>query len=484
MTDARPAALLLAIAFLASPWAGCLGPSEDRSLDPQTADADPSEGGLAAAYHVTPFVGGEPTIGATSNGTLWVVAHDRMLASTDGGQSWSESWKFAPQDDEAPASLVGDDNGVVTNHDPMMAVDPATDRVYFAGMWPALACSHLAWSDDGGESWTERGPACQIPEMDHQKLVTGPSPEDAPSVAGQAYPTVAYLCYGTANVRLHDDEYGTGAEASRAETKCGVSYDGGRTWSLRSVAAAATVDDCAGNIGPPDVGPEGTLALPVPGPFLCDSGWIAITQDTGLSWQLLEVPGGEALRGDDPMIRFGPEGTLWMAYTGFDNRTRVIGTPDLGETWHGPIDVTPTDVNSTVFNALGVGADGRLAVAYLGTNETDAWADHVDGDERWHLHIAAVEDASGEDPEVRHVQATPDGDPVQIGRICMSGATCEGSRNLLDFIGGTVAPDGTFYVSYTEGCVDACAGNPDAEPQDSRARRTAVAWIDGWPLER
>lgn len=480
----------LATVLAAAAFAGCLGDEQDASqlgaqqaeYEPEAGAASPDPGTLSSAYRLTGLWGGEPKMGSTSDGTLWVVAHDRMLTSTDGGASWEESWKFASQDDEAPASLVGPDNGVLTNFDPMMAVDPATDRVYFAGMWPALACSHLAWTDDGGDTWTERGPACPLGEMDHQKLVLGPRPDATPAWDGGSYPSVAYLCYSTAAIVAGGDPL-PGPKASYSQVRCGTSYDGGTSWTTRTVVADQQTDGCTASLGPADIGPEGTVALSLANRGLCEPARIAFSQDTGISWRMLEPPLDQPARGDDAMIRFGPNGTLWMAYTGVDNRTHVVGTPDLGDTWHGPIDVTPPDVDSTVFNALGVGAEGRLAVAYLGTSGTDAWADDVDGDERWHLHIAAVGDATG-DAAVEVEQVTPDEDPVQIGRICMSGATCEGSRNLLDFIGSVVAPNGTFYVSYTEGCVDACAGDPDAGAEDSDATRTAVAWLDGWSLRR
>jgi len=69
-----------------------------------------------------------------------------------------------------------------------------------------------------------------------------------------------------------------------------------------------------------------------------------------------------------------------------------------------------------------------------------------------------------------------------VGRICTGGfGGCpDGKRNLLEFIDTAIHPDGTLFTIYTEGCVDACAEDSNAD--DSKASQIAWARLDGFTL--
>jgi hypothetical protein len=182
---------------------------------------------------------------------------------------------------------------------------------------------------------------------------------------------------------------------------------------------------------------------------------------------------------------------------------RLARSPDFGATWDGVWNITAPGLTSTRFHVMSSGADGRLAMAYLGTEFPRGTNWTLEGEEQvwegapidappnatWHLYIVTAEGADTNAPRFTSYQVTPDDDPVQVG--CSweggGGGGPRSCRNLLDFIDSAVHPDGTFYVTYTEGCSLrlACAPvDPAAPPDemDSRDREVAVAWIEGWSL--
>lgn len=70
-------------------------------------------------------------------------------------------------------------------------------------------------------------------------------------------------------------------------------------------------------------------------------------------------------------------------------------------------------------------------------------------------------------------------DPVQVG--CAFDGTGRGDcRNMLDFIDAAMAPNGSFVVSYTEGCVEACKSAD--HPSQSNEQQVAIAGLRGFDL--
>lgn len=474
--------LLLASLTFALVLAGCLGglTSDDEAREAEAAGLDDATD-LDAPEGVTRFAadgtalpppedvaepvwrllgpsGAEPNIGATSEGNIFVTAYERVLRSSDGGESWEKVYHYAPEDDG-----VVFENGLRQTWDPMLWVDPVTDRVFADPMDPPLACSHLAWSDDEGASWTERPAVCHPPPMDHQKLASGVPAEEAPDVAGEAYPTVLYQCYN-----------------QLVNTNCAVSYDGGVDWVVHTVASSEAEDECAGINGHPNVGPDGSVAVPITSS--CDKPALALSHDSGLHWEYVELPVETGSRSIDAEVNFSADGTLYYTWRGDDFRTYMARSPDAGETWEGPWDVTPPQVNSTVFHATYAGPDGRLATAFIGSPNAEEGPDSAGPEALWYLYIVTSEDADSVDPTFTGHRVQPEDDPVQVGRICLGGVGCDGSRNLLDFIDGARTPDGTFHVAYADGCVDECAEMEDPTPEDSRADQVAVASLQGWSL--
>lgn len=471
-------ALFLTALLLASPaLAGCLDGDEPTEQSTPTIPAlEPAPrvvrfdgagtvlplAGQAlgdAAVHLTGFQGAEPTMGVTSSGALFVAAFEEVLRSMDQGATWESVYDFTVEG--APVDPL-------FNADPMLWVDPVTDTVYDAPMYPLLTCTTLVVSEDEGESWTLRHPACPaIQPLDRQTLSTGLPGPDAPPVAGLAHPTVLYICYN-----------------QLLSTSCLMSYDGGQTWPVNrpvwdELTAQPGSEGCAGQNGHPMSAPDGTMV--VPKSWFCDGLFVAVSRDSGLTWTVRAGPqvGGDTL---SPEVAFTPDGTMYALWQGNDHLPYLARTSDLGETWDGPWIVSPPVVGSTAFVALAAGDDGRIAMAFLSTEDSDEYPADVADEAHWHLTIVTSENAADEVPGFTAYQATPDEDPVQVGPIWIGGGG-DPSRNLLDFIDGGMDPnDGTFYVAYTEGCTEDCAGDPEAVPDDSRDRQAALGVLEGWSL--
>lgn len=463
----RPSRLALAAMLLA--LAGCLAPAAvqpaavegaARPLAVVAYHADGAPASLPAAVgtvvlNATGHAGGEPNIGVTKKGSIFVTALYQVLRSRDGGATWDLVVDFGQ---------VGPVN-VNPAHDPMLWVDPVTDIVYDDPMFPVLACSSLISSRDDGATWTERDAVCQVPPMDHQRLGSGLPGPKAPPLAGALHPTVLYECYNQV-----------------AATECATSDDGGLAWNPPVPVAVLGRDGCAGTDGSPRASPHGAVVVPIFDG--CASLLLGVSEDNGLTWSLRPGPPGTGAGADDPSVVFTPDGTMYVTWTGNDFLVRMARSHDLGQTWDGVWKVAPPGVQATAFEAAAAGANGRVAVAFLGTRDAPGSPSDAPASSRWHLFVVTSDDAGAPDPTFVARQATPDDDPVQVGCVWQRGFTVPASecRNLDDFIDAAAGPDGAFRVAFADGCTKECAGSPDAA--HSRSQDVTVATLEGWSLQR
>lgn len=464
----------LVVLVISATLAGCVSQDSSTSTsEPPVAPAPPPGthvfGGNATGtptpsnlqfgttnYTLVGHAGAEPTIGITSDGSIFALSGSVVYRSRDNGTTWSPVHTH-----------------LLLNSDPMMWVDPWTDRVFNAPMFPTLLCSTLYWSDDFGDTWTANPDvACGKGPFDHQKFATGPPGPDANPLAGALYPTVAYLCYNAV-----------------ATTNCMMSYDGGLTWpvdrntQVNLAPKQESVDlftGCgSGQNGHPTAAPDGTIVFARNGPG-CPQPFLTVSRDSGLTWSLVAGPQTPNPKALDPEVAFTPDGTLYMLYQDAQFHQLLARSSDMGQSWDGPWDVTPPGMNTTSFQALATGSDGRIAMSFLGAPAGGS-PSSVPEDTRWHLFILTSDDAASDNPTFVSYQVTPETDPVQVGCVFQGGGS-NPCRNLLDFIDGAVSPAGEFYVAYTEGCISDACKEAGSKGDTSRARETAVAWLRGWSL--
>jgi hypothetical protein len=428
--------------------------------------------------------GAEPNVGVTSKGSIFVNTLDQTQRSRDHGATWEVAYDYA-----TPGGPVVED--MFSTLDPMLWVDPDTDRVFVSqmqGLTPVGLCSYLVWSDDDGDTWFERPAGCGYPHIDHQKVVTAHYGPGMPAPPNPVYPNVLYMC-------TNDQEIGTW---------CVESLDGGLTFGGQQQVSPQDAL-CANINGHPVAWPDGTVAVPLGGglggPDCKRPPTLYVTETNGQGVPAFDlqgvatpnaVPGwtyrscapGFGQTEIDPDLTVTPDGTAYMMFRGADQLHHLLRSKDKFQTCD-VFKVSPPDVTLSVFAGLASGADGRLAMAWLGTKdpqEPGATPSNATGGSVWHAYETFVLDAESADPTFVHVQVTPVQDPVQVGCVWLGGGGGgpQACRNLLDFIDAVADKDGRTYVAITDGCSprNGCTGDVESIGFQSRDRDVAVLVLD------
>jgi hypothetical protein len=472
---------VLAVLLLAALLAGCLkdtpapapaAPSPTPTAPPGVLGAGNAstlpaafQAGFTATTVATGYQGGEPNIGVTSSGNVYVTAFQNVVKSADGGRTWAQ---------------VSDPTAPPTTLDPMLWVDPITDRIFSNQLY--VGCSYLSFSDDEGATWTPSPVSCGTPGIDHQKIATGPYPAAAPqaALAAAAYPNIASYCYN-----------------KLMATNCAVSLDGGLHYEVEQVVDSGNVApnvntplSCGGLNGHQHHAADGTIYVPYG--FNCGQAFVGVSTDGGLSWtpKRTNLPSLYV----DMDVASTPDGTVYLFYKSNDQRVYVARSHDRFDTVEGPFLVSPPDVTGTMFTVMSAGSDGRLAFGYLGNkqNLNNSLEDDMGPDTVWDLYITMTLDAEAPVPTFVTTKANADGDPVQRGSICMSSPNgCRdddgqpggnSNRNLLDFIDSAMGPDGRFWVVFTDGCVNRqCLKPGQTDVTTSRDTMVSVARVTFGP---
>lgn len=381
----------------------------------------------------------EPTIGATSSGTLFILVWDNVLRSLDGGRSWhatSFPW-----------------NGQLTT-DPYLHVDPVTDRIFEFHVYEG-ACNMLAWSDDEGATWLSNPLACNgIGGFDHPKVVTVDPSEGMPD---SDYGRVLLYAYSQAG----------GPSASVVS----LSFDGGLTWPEEAEVVPLSEADCGyGLLGKPAVTGPTEVHLPK---IHCDGFMLASSADSGRTWsrQIVGANAGGAPCLPNPGLASDGDRRMAGFWPGADNRLWSAASQDAGATWSASTPVSPPPVRVATMPAGAMLPDGTTAVLYYATEDEAPSPDGAPPTTLWHAYVSLSTDG-----QVWTTLRLTD-DPVQVGEMDVD-YDCENhpdSRNLLDFIDLGTSPDGRFVATFTDGCIAECAGSPSME--SSRSRQPVFASV-------
>jgi hypothetical protein len=290
-----------------------------------------------------------------------------------------------------------------------------------------------------------------------------------------------------------------------ATSVCQKSLDGGRTW-IQTLQPVFPPDMEGGSLSPrtgpcnPGIGhavtdTRGTLYVPK---AHCGQPWLAISQDEGDTWKRVQVsdlgvstyehpsvpsacpPMCEALgytEKHDAAVGVDRDGTIYYAWIAKDRQGYLSVSLDHAATWSTPVRVTQTEILETVFLELAVGAPGRIAMAVVASENSTGppWTqDRVDT--TWNGYLTASLDARSLQPTFYSATINEPGDPLVRGDCWFR------CGPMADYIDVRIAPDGTPWAPFVDGCLDACpvGGLPFAH---SLAIAGHLIGIDLWDEE-
>lgn len=427
-----------------------------------------------AVEQLTGLAGAEPNIGVTSDGALFVTTFDNLQRSKDQGRTWEKVWTYV-----TPGYPTTED--ILSTADPMLWVDPDTDRVYVQHM-VSTQCTWMAFSDSLGDPGTfvERPMMCEIPLIDHMKIMTAHYGPGMPKPENPLYPNVFYMCSNKLDLG----------------TWCATSFDGGLTFDFAGPVHSQDVL-CANINGHPVAWPDGTMGVPL------GVGWgancerpptVYVTETNGIGIPSNPVTGpatGWAARACapdfrqveiDPDLTTTPDGTSYMLFRHEDQLHYLMRSTDKFVTCD-VFKVNPPEITVGVFAAITSGDDGKVALAWLGTTDEQdddygVGPSFARGGTVWHAYVTTILDAAAEDPTFVHQRVTPDEDPVQIGCVWLQGGGGgpHGCRNMLDFIDMVTDREGRVFVAITDGCTprNGCAGDTESIGYQSRDAQVAI----------
>jgi hypothetical protein len=145
-----------------------------------------------------------------------------------------------------------------------------------------------------------------------------------------------------------------------------TSLDGGTTWG-QDIPMWSLLQ-CTGIHGHIKVAPDGTVY--VPNRNCNNKAAVAVSDDNGLNWSIRQIPTSSS-ESDDPSIGIGAGGRLFVAYTAADKKPHVAVSDDKGFTWRDDYDLSngiPGGVIASVFPSAVAGDNNRAAVFFLATS--------------------------------------------------------------------------------------------------------------------
>jgi len=410
--------------------------------------------------------GPEPSLGITSSGCVFFIALEKVMRSCDAGLTW--------EDVTGPACSF-------TTSDPYGWVDPVTDRIFNIQM-QGLETSWICWSDDDGATWLGNPhDSGTTPVNDHIKLATGPWTNSGYGLGGivsqNFYETAVYYCYN-----------------KLAGIFCFTSFDGGATFEAggQIFGLASTNGGLHGAI---TTAPDGTVYVTP----RVETPTVIVSKDNGLTWfdETMGLDVGTPDPRKNSEVATDSESNAYHIWTGADFGIYMSRSIDSGETWEQEsLRISPVEIISSTFPQIDAGDPGRIAITYLGSDHVSelnqsnidggSWngnPHYATGNVSYYLYVTYSLNALDENPifHTRRVSI----DPVQIGSICLNSGDCRdiggSNRNLLDFNDLHIDKDGRVYIALADGCTDACATNPNAQPEDSRSRMGTMVYLARGP---
>ncbi len=401
----------------------------DRRATAHRAGAKPvaAAPGPVVKLHRLGHNAGEPTLGITRNGAIFVTASSGCVTSCLGSEETLETvapggrsvlssrdkgrtWK-----DVTPGAAGVSPHAI--SMDPYILVDRTSDGDRIFDIDLTVACAELSYSDDEGKSWITNPLACGEPINDHQTLFTG-KPVSSPMIG---YSKILYYCFN-----------------HPVFTKCTKSLDGGLTFIP---TAQITYPECSGLNGHGVSDSNGVIYIPL---GVCGKPKLAISRDEGNTWTVVQVAPGAADSGPDPSVAVDSKNNLYYLYGDAERRPKMVTSKNGGKTWSKPLDVAAPGVKSVNLATLTVGAPGKVAFAYYGTTSEDK-------NGAWNGYLGVGVDVLGAKPLFYSASVNKPANPLKV-KGCGPGRC----GRVLDFIDVEIGPDGAPYAVYVDACLAVC----------------------------
>jgi hypothetical protein len=374
---------------------------------------------------------GEPTLGITRKGEIFVTASSGCVTSCVGSeeslQTVAPGGRVVYKSKDKGKTWLDVTPGVpgtASTHafsmDPYMFVDQTPDGSRVFNVDLTVACSELSYSDDGGSSWTTSPVACGEPVNDHQTVFSG-KPVTSPTVG---YPKIIYYCFN-----------------HPAFTKCSKSLNGGLTFIP---TAQINNPSCSGLNGHGVTSSKGVVYIPLGN---CGKPKLAISSDEGDNWKVIDIASEMSVAGGDPSLAIDAKNNLYYTWVDGDDRLPFMSTStNGGKTWSKPVMIAAPGVKGTNLVTMTVGAPGMVAFAYYGTTE-----DPADKQSRWSGYIASATGVLGKKAIYYSATVNPASQPFKVNG-CGPGRC----GRVLDFIDVEIAPDGQPWAVYVDACQATC----------------------------
>ncbi|MGZ4140414.1 MAG: sialidase family protein [Actinomycetota bacterium] len=445
------------------------------------AAAPASPSGDQYRHSVVGTDGGEPSIAAAHDGTLYISYPGgkgmTFYRSKDAGATWK-------------AGTIADPS----SGDTTVNVD-ASGAVYQANLNGTFQ-GDVYKSLDGGAHWTKGVTATSSPLA----AVYGPSATDSPFLMDREW-TDAYIPPGktTDEARVYIGYHDFGPSIIWVN----ASKDGGKTFSSQKSVISDPVaqansfcNTIPGGLKIVQSGPHagrvyvawmaGSVETNVPSGCnitqLDTFGqiWMAWSDDEGATWtdKLVYDAGfghdASAIFADLALDRAGNPYVAWTMNSGSLPHTGAAGDQwniyvsasfDGGKTWNAatggaPYTVT-TDTGTHFFPAIAAGDPGRVVLAYIATRSVIPQLPYgkpfpgEDANARWDVYLSRTLNLTSSKPS--WVQEKLTAKSIHTGDVCTLGIFCTPgqligvqNRDLLDFIDVVAGPSGLVHVAYTD----------------------------------
>ena len=219
-------------------------------------------------------------------------------------------------------------------------------------------------------------------------------------------------------------------------------------------------------------------------------GHVLPGQRAGISYanyNLPKTPGGGDVLNLFPALATDAAGNVYTAWIDGTNFNLYYAfSIDEGKSWSAPVKVNSGSAATNEFDWAQAGKAGKLALAWYATDVkqlSDSMPSMLDPTQadaatnyQWHGYAALVDNANTAKPVVRQTRFTAK--PMHYGNICHSGLGCTtdltADRTMADFLGFTLARDGSLRIVFNDGTNEVDGAGPYATRQIAGTTATGV----------